>query len=100
MTAYVDNVAIKWRGKTWCHLVADSLNELHETARQLGLRREWFQATASYPHYDLTTQTRVRAIRLGVLLGDRRQIIRCARALKNELASVPQPPTQLDLFSS
>jgi hypothetical protein len=100
MAAYVDNVAIKWRGNTWCHLVADSLTELHMTARQLGLRREWFQAAASYPHYDLTTQTRARAIKLGVLMGDRRQIIRCARALKNELVSIPQPSTQLELFSS
>lgn len=100
MAAYVDSMAIKWRGNTWCHLVADSLKELHETARQLGLRREWFQAAASYPHYDLTTQTRARAIMLGVLIGDRRQIIRCARALKSELASVPKPPTQLDLFLS
>lgn len=99
MTAYVDSIAIKWRGNTWCHLVADSLNELHDTARQLGLRREWFQAAASYPHYDLTTQTRARAIKLGVLLGDRRQIIRCARALKIELATVPQSPTQLELFT-
>lgn len=100
MAAYVDSVAIKWRGNTWCHLVADSLSELHETARRLGLRREWFQSAASYPHYDLTTQTRARAIELGVLIGDRRQIIRCARALKNELASVPQSSAQLQLFSS
>ncbi|WP_151449179.1 DUF4031 domain-containing protein [Lacisediminimonas profundi] len=98
MAAYVDNVAIEWRGNAWCHLVADSLNELHEIARRLGLRHEWFQVSASYPHYDLTAQTRARAIALGVLVGDRRQIIQCARALKDELASVPKPPVQLDLF--
>jgi len=99
MAAYVDNVAIKWGGNTWCHLVADSLSELHEIARLLGLRRKWFQVSASYPHYDVTAKTRARALELGVLIGDRKQIIRCARTLKSELASVPKQPNQLDLFS-
>ncbi|WGG50468.1 DUF4031 domain-containing protein [Rugamonas sp. DEMB1] len=99
MASYVDNVAIEWRGNTWCHLVADSLDELHNVARRLGLKKEWFQANASYPHYDVTSQTRARALELGVLTGNRRQIIQCARALKNELASVSKAPAQLELFS-
>ncbi|WP_341539482.1 DUF4031 domain-containing protein, partial [Pseudomonas viridiflava] len=32
MTIYVDNVKIKWAGSEWCHLVADSLDELHSFA--------------------------------------------------------------------
>src|SRR5262249_20040206 len=36
------------------HMVSDaSLEELHQFAESLGLRREWFQEK-SIPHYDLT----------------------------------------------
>ncbi|MFL6676358.1 MAG: DUF4031 domain-containing protein [Massilia sp.] len=79
-------------------MVADSLDELHRVARLLGLRREWLQADASYPHYDLTVQARERAIRLGVQPGNRRQIIHCARMLKAEL-QMQQNAAQLELFA-
>lgn len=87
MPVYVDNEQIAWRGKKWCHLVADNLNELHAFALQLGLRKSWFQDKASYPHYDVTVTVRERALALGALHGDRRTIITCAKALKVELAS-------------
>lgn len=61
MTVFVDNERITWRGKLWCHLVADSLDELHAFAAVLGLKRGWFQEKASYPHYDVTTEVRDRA---------------------------------------
>lgn len=35
------------------HLVADSLDELHEFADKIGLKREWFQDHPSHPHYDI-----------------------------------------------
>jgi hypothetical protein len=38
MAVYVDNMQIEWRGKKWCHLVADSIDELHVFAKNLGLR--------------------------------------------------------------
>ncbi len=41
---YVDDEMIPWRGKLWCHLVADTLPELHAFAQKLGLRQAWFQA--------------------------------------------------------
>ena len=37
MAVYVDNLRIPWRGKEWCHLLADSLDELHSFAEKLGL---------------------------------------------------------------
>jgi len=27
----------------WCHMCADSTSELHEFAKKLNLKREWFQ---------------------------------------------------------
>lgn len=85
MTIYVDNECISWKGKQWCHLVADSLAELHEFAQQLGLRRSWFQEQSVYPHYDITITLRDKALTLGALMGNRHTIISCAKRLKAEL---------------
>ena len=56
-----------WRWNRSCHLTADDVEELHTFARQLGLKRAWFQPRppASIPHYDLTAGMRARAIALG-----------------------------------
>jgi hypothetical protein len=57
------------------HLVSDlSLDELHEFAAALGLRREWFQAK-SIPHYDLTGEVYEMAIELGATLVSSRHIV-------------------------
>ena len=94
MAVYVDDEQIPWRGKLWCHLVADTLSELHAFARRLGLREAWFQSKSSYPHYDVTVNIRDRALTMGAILGDRRTIITCAKLLKHELhtdeSTVPQ----------
>ena len=84
MTIYVDNVKVKWAGSEWCHLVADTLEELHNFASLIGLRRQWFQSSASYPHYDIKLAVRERAIQLGAVPGTRKQIIECAKKLKVE----------------
>lgn len=95
MAVYVDDEKIPWRGKLWCHLVADTLPELHEFARRLGLREVWFQSKSAYPHYDVTVNVRDRALTMGAVLGDRRTIITCAKLLKHELhadeTAVSQP---------
>jgi hypothetical protein len=72
VTVYVDD----WRQLAtvgpvtgrWSHLTADSDDELHRFAQQLGLRREWFQdhhRDATRHHYDVTEPTRQRAIEAG-----------------------------------
>lgn len=85
MAVYVDNVRIPWRGREWCHLLADSLDELHQFAESLGLRRSWFQLNASYPHYDITVSVRAMALHSGAIAATRSEIIACARRLKEEL---------------
>lgn len=79
MSVYVDLAIHPWRGKMWCHLMADSLTELHEFAAKLGLKREWFQPPpkASSPHYDVTESKRVQAVKLGAIeLEEREDVIR------------------------
>lgn len=87
MTVYVDDEQIPWRGKLWCHLVADSLVELHDFAATLGLKRTWFQSSSRYPHYDITISVRDKALRMGAHMGDRPTIVGCAKRLKTEAAS-------------
>jgi hypothetical protein len=85
VAVYVDDEQIQWRGKVWCHLVADTLEELHRFATALGLKRDWFQDRASYPHYDVSMPFRNRAVLMGAIRGDRRTIIDCCKRLRIEL---------------
>lgn len=86
MAVYVDAEVIRWRGREWCHLVADSLDELHEFAARLGLQRRWFQCR-NYPHYDVTVTVRLRALQLGALDADRRTIVQCCKQMRSEMLS-------------
>ena len=57
----------------WCHMVtdADTFDELHHFAAQLGLRREWFQGD----HYDITSRRRGEALRLGAVSVTSRELV-------------------------
>lgn len=96
MAVYVDNARIPWRGRHWCHLVADTLEELHSFARSLGLRRAWFQGQASLPHYDVTVESRTVALSRGARVVGRRTLVNVGRQLKQELAY--QTERQFELF--
>ena len=52
MTVYVDIPKIR-KGRLTAHLMADSLEELHEWAQAIGLKRCWFDSNKKHPHYDL-----------------------------------------------
>jgi len=72
MSVYVDRLFNTKRSKKWpytqaCHLIADSVSELHEFADRLGLKRSWFQKESSHPHYDLTRNMRNKAVKLGAI---------------------------------
>lgn len=57
-------------GGRWCHLTADTVEELHAFAAKLGLKRAWFQDKEGRPHYDLTPGKRWQALRLGAIEGN------------------------------
>lgn len=56
-------------GQRWCHMIADTDDELHEMADKLGMRRAWFQGD----HYDLVPSKRGLAIRFGAIPLERRE---------------------------
>lgn len=67
MSVYVDDAVHPWRGQRWAHLMADTLDELHAMAQQLGIPRRAFQNKTSGAHYDVTAELREHAIRLGAV---------------------------------
>lgn len=71
-----------WKLGASCHLIADTLDELHAFAARLGLKRAWFQDAASAPHYDLTAKRRLAAVRLGAVELDRVAFVTKCRELR------------------
>ena len=68
MGVYVDEPIYERYGFRWCHLTADSVEELHAFAARVGLRRSRFQTKPGRPwvdHYDITEDTRRKAVALG-----------------------------------
>lgn len=99
MAVYIDDECIEWRGRVWCHMVADTPDELHRFAAQVGLKRAWFQSQSIYPHYDVTLSVRAKALQMGAILADREMLIACARELKRQIAAQEaEPAQQLSLF--
>ncbi len=71
MTVYVDELQRYDHGPKClrggsCHMMADTLEELHAMADAIGMKRTWFQPLSS-PHYDLTASRRAKAIALGAV---------------------------------
>jgi hypothetical protein len=68
VAVYVDEPIWEWRGRRWCHLTADTPEELHEMAARLGLLRQWFQSKPDRPwrdHYDIPEEVRAQAVACG-----------------------------------
>lgn len=79
MTVYVDELVPRSTGPRCfrpgsCHMLADTLEELHAMARQIGMRRSWFQEKSS-PHYDLTVGQRAKAVELGAVEVTNRKMV-------------------------
>ncbi len=88
MTVYVDDAIWDWRGRKWCHLLADDIDELHRFANAVGLHRISYQGPprTNYPHYDITGFERSRALALGAVASDRTTIVVVLRKLRRKAA--------------
>ena len=70
MAVYVDPAIWERWDRLWCHLLADSPDELHIFAAELGLRRARFQSKpgrAWVDHYDIGEDRRRAAVALGAI---------------------------------
>jgi len=56
-----------------CHLLADTLDELHAMAARIGMEKLLFQ-NETIPHYDISRTKRELAIAAGAIVIDRHQL--------------------------
>ena len=64
------------------HLVADQIEELHDFAAKIGLKREQFQSHPRHPHYDLRASKLESALKSGAVVVGSKEIVRISHRLK------------------
>ena len=92
MSVYVGPSLYPFGRMIMCHMVADSLEELHTMADRIGIRRQWFQDTR-HPHYDISKGKRHLAILAGAQEADERQVVETALLCRENswLATLDDP---------
>lgn len=81
MTVYLDGSRNRFRRMIMCHMIADTLDELHDMAGRIGMRREWFQ-DRRVPHYDVSLERRALAITCGAVVLDRSKFVQVMRKIR------------------
>lgn len=66
MAVYVDKSKNQFGRMKMCHMLADSIDELHSFAKKIGMKREWYQPKST-PHYDLSKSRRLLALKNGAI---------------------------------
>lgn len=84
MSVYIDKSRNRFGRMTMCHMIADTLDELHAMAEAIGMARAWFQAPpkASFPHYDVCLSRRSKALALGAIELDRTPFVDAMRRIR------------------
>ena len=67
MAVYVDDMRAGFGRMVMCHMVADTLDELHAMADRIGVARRWYQGppVTRMPHYDIALSKRALAVQAG-----------------------------------
>jgi hypothetical protein len=67
MAVYVDDMRANFGRMVMCHMVADTLDELHAMADKIGVQRRWYQGppVTRWPHYDIALSKRALAVVAG-----------------------------------
>ncbi len=82
MPVYVDAPVHAFGHMMMCHMLADTLEELHAMADTIGIQRRWFQ-NRSIPHYDICKSKRALALTHGAIEIDRQQTVELMRKLRS-----------------
>lgn len=81
MGVYVDRAENALGRMKMCHMLADSLDELHAMADRIGLKRAWFQPNSS-PHYDVSKERRKLAIQYGAVEVTNKELVAVIKRLR------------------
>lgn len=91
MPVYVDEAEWPYGRMVMCHMIADTLGELHAMAEKIGVARRWFQKNGRHPHYDICKSKRALAVEAGAIEVDRRglvDVMKRTRHLRAEALSI------------
>lgn len=88
MTVYVDALRYyiipKIRYNYFCHMVADTNDELYSMAKKIGLQKGWVQIDVTgFTHFDITPSKRRLAIQFGAKEISSREIVKMRRLGNN-----------------
>ena len=73
MAVYVDKMEASFGNMIMCHMLADTIEELHEMADEIGVDRAYYQSH-SIPHYDISKSKRKIAMMLGAIEVDMNKV--------------------------
>lgn len=65
MTVYIDCYNAPFQRMIMCHMIADTIPELHAMADTIGIARRWFQSKGRTPHYDICKSKKTIALKNG-----------------------------------
>ncbi len=84
MAVYVDAAKNPYGRMLMCHMLADSLDELHQMADKIGVKRKWFQ-NKNVPHYDICKSKRALAVKFGALEIQQGKVLELVRKYRKQL---------------
>lgn len=67
--------------KTYAHMVADTLWELDEFAKLIGVKSHFFHRSKTAPHYDITSEQHEVALKNGAVLVTSREVLKKGKNL-------------------
>ncbi len=88
MSVYVDKERHRFGRMIMCHMLADTLFELHAMALKIGMKPSWFQPLST-PHYDLSLSRRALAIKHGAIEIGREKTVELIRKWRSEMSQMP-----------
>lgn len=80
MAIYIGTKEYKYDRTIMSHMVADTLEELHEMAENCGIVRRHFQ-DGKRPHYNVCKESKKLVINKGAILVNNKTIIELCRAM-------------------
>jgi len=97
MAVYVDDMRAGFGRMVMCHMVADTLDELHAMADRIGVARRWYQGppVTRMPHYDIALSKRALAVQAGAHQIQWREAPAVARRCLASMAESNPPNAEL-----
>lgn len=73
---YIGKNEYKYGRMILSHMAADTLEELHSMAENIGVSKAHFQNKKGKPHYDICKQNKQKALQLGAIEVNDRELVR------------------------